>query len=547
MRNVGTFIAIAASLLSGQANAQPDWTDVGLTQIVSQRLLGDRTEACFAVALIEDQVRKTVVCASEDTARDIDPDTAFEVGSISKTMTAVILAGLIEEGRLALNDPLSKILPTGTELPEFDDQPIRLRHLVTHSSGLPALPSRMQVSNPANPYASLTERQLLDSLADVELSRAPGSAFEYSNFAMMVLSYGLAHYTGKSFDELLTQYVTAPSGMARTYTQSRPEGVQAAQGHTQNGSATGPWDFAVNTNGVGGVRASLDDMIRYAQANLGSTTSDAARHFQATHAEIASLDGTTIGMNWIHVPLGGRKLLMHEGGTGGFSSLLALDPEAKRAVVILSDTSVTAINGLGGLGLHLLDPTIPLPPPRTLAEPPVELLENLSGRFVLEGGLGMTVTHEDGALYIQATGQPRFKMAYDSAGDFFPEAFDALLRPQPAPGGYRFVWIQGGGPTQATRLDQPEREAPSLSAAQLAEYEGEYPLFSGFGLRVFVEDEVLFVQGTGQQALEVVAIDTDQFGRDDVGARFVFPRGEDGKVESLTLHQAGQTLNGSRQ
>ncbi len=547
MTKPGVFVVFIAIALSGQAGAQSDWMDTDLTQTVSQRLLGDRTDACFAVALIDDQIRKTVVCADDETARDIDAETAFEIGSISKTMTAVILAGLIEEGRLELDDPLSKLLPDNTTVPQFDGKPILLRHVVTHSSGLPALPSRMQISNPANPYAALTERQLLDSLADVELSRAPGSAFEYSNFAMMVLSYGLANFTGKPFDQLLAEYVTGPSGMVQTYTQSRPDGVRTARGHTQNGTATSSWDFAVNTDGVGGVRASLDDMISYARANLGSTEPEAARRFRATHAEVASLNGTTLGMNWIHVPLGQRKLLMHEGGTGGFSSLLAIDPAGRKAVVILSDTSVNAINGLAGLGMHLMDPTIPLPAPRTVAEPPAELLENLSGRFMLEGGLGMAVTHEDGALYIQATGQPRFRMAYDSAGDFFPEAFDALLRPQPAAGGYRFVWIQGGGAMQATRLDPPKQKAPTLTATQLAEYEGEYPLIPGFGLKVFVSDGALFVQGTGQQALEVAAVETDQFVRDDVGAHFTFNRDEDGKVEGLTLRQAGQVLTGPRE
>ena len=544
---VVVMIAFCAITLNEYAAAQPVPADADLTETVSARLLGDRTGACFAVALIDDRVRRTIVCANEATARDINSNTAFEIGSISKTMTAAILAGLIEEGRLALDDPLSRILPDDVALPEFDGQPIRLRHIVTHSSGLPPLPSQMQFADPTDPYAALTEQALLDSLSDVELSRAPGTAFEYSNFAMMVLSYGLAHYTGNTFDQLLMEYVTAPSGMLQTYTQSPPEGVHPAQGHTQNGTATGAWNFNANTAGVGGVRATLDDMIRYAEANLGKGNPEAAGHFQTTHAAIGTFSGTTMGMNWIHVPLGERSLLMHEGGTGGFSSLLALDPDASRAVVILSDTSVNAINGLAGLAMHLLDPAYPLPPPRTLAEPAADLLEQLSGQFVLEGGLGMTVTHEDGALFIQATGQPRFRMLYDSAGDFFPEAFDALLRPQPTAQGYRFVWVQGGGAIQATRVRETARDALELSAEQLAEYEGEYPLLPGFGLRVFVQDGALFVQGTGQQALEVTAIATDQFVRDDVGAEFQFQRNDNGEVESLTLRQAGQTLNGPKQ
>jgi len=521
--------------------------DADLTATVTERLNGDRSKACFAVATIGNEVKRTIVCADSNNTRALTTDTVFEIGSVSKPMTATVVAALVNEGRLSLDDPFDKLLPSGTRAPRFEGQPILLRHIVTHTAGLPPLPSKMSLSTPFNPYAGLTEQQLLESLAEVKLAQAPGSQFAYSNFGMMLLSYGLANFTGESFSTLLKRYVSAPVGMTHTYTIDAPQGAQIARGHNQNGMPMVGWNFAVDTHGAGGIRASLNDMIRFVQANLGMIDTTANSALQQTQQVLTTVGGTTIGMNWLHREVGDLKLIMHEGGTGGFSSLVAFDPTQKQGVVILSDTSMNAVNGLSGLAMHILAPSMPLPEPRALAIPDAALLEGLSGDYALDGGMRMAIRHDNGALYIQAQGQPEFKMGYDSAGDFFPEAFDALLRPQRTAGGYRFTWFQGGGAMQAQPIAQTTHTPIELTAEQLADYIGEYPLIPGFGLKVFVKDDALFIQGTGQQALRVEAIVKDQFTRDDVGAHFVFERDAKDKVTQLTLKQGGQTLTGERQ
>ncbi len=543
MTAMGFMIAVSAWLVSSAAGANDD----ELTAIVEKRLLGDRTNACFAVAVVDDQrSRKTVVCADPTETRSITSQTAFEIGSISKTMTATIVAALVEEGKLSLDDPLSKLLPNAS-IPSYQGQAILLRHLVTHSSGLPPLPSQMAISKPANPYSMLTQKQLYDSLADVTLTAAPGSRFEYSNFAMMALSHALAEFTGKPFEVLLNQYITSPIGMDQAYVDDKPTDVVTAQGHRQTGAATSAWDFTNDTAGVGGVRASLDDMIAYAKANLGLMKTQANTYLHATHVALEGASGPNVGMNWMLPPLGNRQLIAHEGGTGGFSSLIAMDPAANKAVIILSDTALTDLGGLGGLGMHLMEPTMPLEAPRLSAQPATELLEQLSGDYELPGGPAMTVSHDGTALYVQATGQPKFKMAYDSRGDFYPEAFDAVLRPITTAAGRSFTWLQGGGALAAVRKEPSEITAITLTPTQLADYVGEYPLVPGFSLRFKIEKDDLFVQGTGQQALQLTAIDTDQFVREDVGAHMTFERNDDDQVVAVTLRQGGQTLRGEKQ
>ena len=223
MKPMARTLAAALALFAVNAYAL---TDSGLAALVDQRLAGDRTGACMAVAVIEqDAVARAFRCADPKDAARIDANTAFEIGSVSKTMTAVLLADLIGQGKASLDEPLSDYLPEGAAVPEFEGQPILLRHVVTHTSGLPALPSRLGATNMNDPYANLTEAALLASLGDVTLSAAPGSAFEYSNFASMVLSLAVARRAGSDLETLLKQRLFAPLGMDSAYITTPPDGA----------------------------------------------------------------------------------------------------------------------------------------------------------------------------------------------------------------------------------------------------------------------------------------------------------------------------------
>ena len=245
--------ALALACLIGSSSGVA-MNDSELASVVAKRLHGDRSGACLAVAVVDSEdVSRAWVCAESDAKPRIGPKHAFEIGSISKTMTAALLANLIHNGSMSLNDPLSTYLPEGTVVPSFDGQPILLRHVVTHTSGLPALPSRMNAALPMNPYAALSEADLLASLADVTLSQPPGSDFVYSNFASMVLSLVVARSADGDLEALLREALFEPLGMDGAYIAQRPEGVDVAAGHLPGGRAAAPWTFAENLAGKIGV------------------------------------------------------------------------------------------------------------------------------------------------------------------------------------------------------------------------------------------------------------------------------------------------------
>jgi len=550
-RSVIFVVAAFFSVAAIPSTACGAMSDQELEAIVAKRLKGDRTGANLAVAYIEgSHVARAFVAAGEGAdALRIGPASAFEIGSVSKTMTAALLADLILRGEASLDDPLSDWLPRGTRVPDFEGQAILLRHVVTHTSGLPALPSRMPLADLVNPYAQLTEENLLASLEDVQLSAPPGTQHAYSNFATMLLSYALAQHANTDFETLVRERLFVPLGMSGAYVEERPKGVRTAVGHTPyDRQPTASWVFPAKLAGVGGVRATLDDMVRYVQAQLAPPSEGIGPALRLTQERLQE-GRISLGMNWMQRSAGELSLNYHGGETGGFSAFVAFDREAQRGVVALSDTAWGALGGLGNFAVHLLAPNaVPLDAPRRELAPPQELIDALVGQYLLGGVMPMTLTVRDGALYVQAQGQPEYEMGYDSAGEFFALGFDAVLSPNEAGGVRSFVWTQGGGTIPATRVD-PDQGPPesALSESELAAYVGKYPLMPGFVLTIRVKAGRLEAQATGQGAFPLQHSGEDQFAASAFGIEIHFNRDAKGQVGSLTLHQSGQSLNGKRE
>jgi serine-type D-Ala-D-Ala carboxypeptidase/endopeptidase len=520
-----------------------------LRAALAQRFKGDRSGACIAAAVIENgTTAQAYFCAHAKSERSLDERTAFEIGSITKTMTAALLAEIIGRGEIAIDDPLAKLLPPGTNVPSFNGTPITVGNIVTHTAGLPSFPWR--ITDMSNPYARLTEADLLDTLAKTQLKRAPGSQREESNFALMVLSYALATHSGRDFETLLRERLFSRLGMNDTFIVTRPSAVRIAEGHFSNSRPTGPWDVRVDLAGAGGVRSTLPDMARYLEGQLGMRDSSITPALARTQEQIAGVAGQATSMAWEFLPTeNGRTFAMRPGGTGGFSSFFAFDRVAKRGVVLLSDTALTEVGGLRRLGLHLLDPSLPAGTPRHMATAEVKLIDALVGRYRLRTGLGIKLRRRGNKLTIQFDGEPEFEMEYDSAGEFYPFEFDAILQPRrKVDGTYTFTWYVLGGTHQAERVGAtvPVAVRPAPAEAQLKEYEGNYSFSPTLGLRVYASGAKIMVQSTGQAPLEATPFKKDIFVTEPIGAEVAFERDAGGKVIALMLNQRGQILRGER-
>jgi uncharacterized protein YneR len=263
--------------------------------------------------------------------------------------------------------------------------------------------------------------------------------------------------------------------------------------------------------------------------------------------------GMEIALGWHISTGGGREIVWHNGGTGGYRSFVGFDPKAKTGVVVLANTFTVA--GVDDIGRHLLDPSAPLAaPPKTRAEIAVDaaILARYAGRYELAPGVNVDVTREEGHLFAQLTGQPRVEVFAETVTDFFYKVVDAQItfkagESGPATG---LVLHQNGRDVPAKRIgDAPpavERKKVAVDAATLERYAGKYQLAPGFVLTVTRDGGRLFVQATAQPKLEVFAESEKRFFYEVVDAQITFEVGESGPATGLVLHQGGQDMPAKR-
>ena len=373
--------------------------------------------------------RRVVAYGPHSGVQPFDGNTVFEIGSITKTFTAGILADMVRKGEVALDDPVVKYLPEGTVVPSRDGKEITLADLASQTSGLPRLPDNMNPADSANPYADYTTRQMFDFLAGYELPRAIGEKYEYSNLGFALLGQALAFRAGESYESLVTERILRPLGMTDTRITLTPSMQQRlAPGHAPDGSPAENWDFP-SFAGAGALRSTVNDMLTWIHANADSTSRPLGPTLALTHAprHEAGSPALTIGLAWhrLRTPLG-RTIVWHNGGTGGYRTFTGYDEATGTGIVVLSNTS----QSVDEIGLHLLDPSIPLPPlpkARTAVELSAETLDQYPGTYALSPAFDIVITREGTQLFLQATGQPRFELFAESDGEFFLKVVDAQV------------------------------------------------------------------------------------------------------------------------
>jgi serine-type D-Ala-D-Ala carboxypeptidase/endopeptidase len=285
--------------------------------------------------------------------KPVTEDTLFEIGSITKVFTTLALMDMVDKEIMQLDDPIEMYLP-GVKVPEMDGKKITLRHLATHTSGIPRMPDNFAPKDPANPYQDYTVESLHNYLKSCTLVKAPGDSFEYSNVGMGLLGHILSAHSGKNYEELIQSIIAKSLNMPNT-SVSVSEGAEAnfASGHHLQ-QAVSHWDLAPAFAGAGALRSNIKDMANFLGANMGVMASPLNGTLQKCHEkqQVVTPD-TAFGLGWVLSKSNEADLIWHNGGTGGFRSYLGFNPKTQKGVVILS-------NSTGGdwdeFGSVILDP-----------------------------------------------------------------------------------------------------------------------------------------------------------------------------------------------
>jgi CubicO group peptidase (beta-lactamase class C family) len=437
MKNLLLGLALGAIVLLPCAVAQSPATppipqDSEIRQILVDRIDRDRQSVGIVVGVIEPAGRRIVAYGSlgKGDKRPLDGDTVFEIGSITKVFTSLLLADMVQRGEVALTDPVSKYLPPTVKMPERTGRQITLQDLATHTSSLPRLPSNLNPKDSANPYADYSVDQLYQFLTSYQLTRDIGSQYEYSNLGGGLLGHVLARRAGMDYEALVRSRICEPLGMKSTgITLSADMKARFAVGHNQALEAVENWDLPTLA-GAGALRSTANDLLTFVAANLGYIKSPLAPAMAAMLAvrRPTGMPEVEVALGWHISTQDGREIIWHNGGTGGFRTFIGFDPKSRVGVVALSNTSTTT--GVDDIARHLLDAKFPL----TL--PPVEhkqvavdpkLFDGYVGRYELAPNFILTVTREGNSLFVQATGQPKFEVFSEGEKDFFLKVVDAQI------------------------------------------------------------------------------------------------------------------------
>jgi CubicO group peptidase (beta-lactamase class C family) len=493
--------------------------------------------------------------ASKETGKPPDADTVFEIGSITKTFTAALLAEEVLGGKVKLTDPAQKFLPEGVTLAQVGERPIELGDIATQRSGLPRMPTNFTPANIADPYVDFDQKKLWEAVSTVKPARAPDVAYEYSNFGFGLLGEILGRETKTSYRDLVKARIFVPLKMTSTDTVLTDAlERRSAQGYGPGGMPVHHWALDAFA-GAGAINSTGTDMLAYLRANMAASADASAsalsRALAMAHELRADMgpDGKMrIALAWMTTPTGGGR--WHNGGTGGFMSFIGFTDDGKRGVVILSNQGNRPVDQIG---FHLLNASAPLPETYTEITLAPAKIDELLGQYAVTPQAVFSVTHRDDGLYVQLTGQPPLPVYPYAADKVFAKLVDAQISFERGTDG-KIVGLtlhQNAQNIRADRLGADGKPVTpvaqlALSEQQLDAYVGKYQLAPQLVFTVTRDGTQLNTQLTGQPALPVYADKPDHFFLRAVDAQLDFERDGAGKVTALTLHQNGRDIKASR-
>jgi serine-type D-Ala-D-Ala carboxypeptidase/endopeptidase len=499
------------------------------------------------------------------TGAAVNEHTIYEIGSISKVFTAILLAEQAKAGKLRIDDPAQKFLPPDIRLPKGATKEITLGNLSDHTSGLPRMPSNFAPRDYANPYADYTVDQMFEFISAYRLPRDVGAEYEYSNLAQGLLGHILALNADTSYEALMISAIAEPLGMKETKVILDPiMKANLAIGHSE-GEEVSNWDIPTLA-GAGGIRSSVHDMLKFLAANMGLTATSLKIAMDQTHQVRHFKAGSArVGLGW-HVIKGKLgDIVCHSGGTGGYRTFAGFVKETKKGVVVFTNSTA----GVDDIGYRLLDPNAvitPFKPTPTVAfknivetvgvDSAIAFYEKLKKErpddYDFSKGVLNTIGYEYlnkdlsssvAILKLNTEEHPEWYNSYESYAEALlrsgnknlaVENYKKSLKADPSNNNAIVALEKLGISWQPPVVDVPEHK--------LETYTGNYRFFKGLDISITRVGTELFAEATGSPQSKLYPKSTTEFYTKVVRATLIF----DPNGETLILRQSGQELKGSK-
>jgi CubicO group peptidase (beta-lactamase class C family) len=355
--------------LARRAEAQAvNLSDEAILAILRRRIDVEKRATGMAVGIVERGRRRVVVYGKLDlgAAPSVAGNTLFEIGSITKVFTALMLADAVHRKELQFDDPVDRYLPSGFRTPQRNGHAITLADLATHTSGLPLFPPI--TGNPLRALAAYTASDLRTWLAGATLSRDPGARWEYSNVGYGLLGLALASRAGTTYDALLDRCIINPLKLRDTTLRPASEATgRLAAGHDPKLAPVPPLDLGIFAP-AGALRSTAQDLLSFLSAVMPGSRSpvDAPAQLLLSIRRPAPAVGGAQALGWDEVT-GTDPFAAKDGVTAGQAASIVLDAAEQTGVVVLSNALPVKMKappdggvGAADLARHLIRPALPV-------------------------------------------------------------------------------------------------------------------------------------------------------------------------------------------
>ena len=545
-------VAVLVLLGAPQAGAQPA---AAAQSQQPQQALAAAIDASIGAYYKADEPGATVIVVKDgktvlrtaygmaDTIKGVKmtPDMALRLGSITKQYTSAAILMLAEEGKLALDDDITRHLPGYPT----QGKKITIEHLLTHTSGIVSYTSKPGYA--VNMAQDLSVAQMIDSIKNDPLEFEPGSRYRYNNSGYLLLGAIIEAISGQPYAKFVEQRIFVPLGMTRTSYEGfeRTPGPRAA-GHTRSENGFGPARALSMSQpyAAGSLVSTVDDLARW-DAAIGSGKLLKPASWKRAFTSYRLLDGkeTNYGYGWELEKVRGLPVLVHGGAINGFSTYAMRLPGQNVYVAVLANSDSGTVNPAvvanRAAGIAIGKPYREF---REVAIAPAAL-DGLPGNFEVEKGVQRVFRREGGSLVMQRSGRLPITLKALSANEFF------------VPGSLEYFEFRRDATGAVTQVEQhvderilvqprigdapPPRAAAKIAHASFDSRVGRYQLAPDVVLALSREGERYFAQASGQPKLEIFAQDEAVFFARDIEVELRF----DGADSShLVLHQNGRQV-----
>jgi serine-type D-Ala-D-Ala carboxypeptidase/endopeptidase len=355
--------------------------------------------------------------------------TIYEIGSITKVFTGILLADAVVQERLDLDQAFVAAVDPAYPVPHSTQSKITWRHLATHTSGLPRMPDNFRSKIPEDPYVDYTPADLFQYLHQHELMANPGDRWQYSNLGFGLLGQLIADQSNAAYEQVLVERLLKPLGMEDTALQlNADQQRRLATPHDADGQPVHPWHFQAMA-GAGAIRSNIQDMLTFASSQLTPPPNDLGKAIDLAwkiHQESLGDGSFATGLGWLVAKDGNTRF--HNGQTGGFHSAVFLNRQLNQAVVILANSATGEIDLLAEdlfrllAGQEVKPRDFPKPVPVS-----ADSMQRLAGKYQLIPGLVFSVDVVDGKLMVGLTGQPSLRVYPQTETTWKYRAVDATI------------------------------------------------------------------------------------------------------------------------